>query len=75
MDIIEFHSKMKQHCESLNGNCSQCCFLEYCYSQKRDIYNDFLSDVISCLSKNGDSDKDIYAQVIRNRHNVICLNK
>lgn len=70
MDIIEFHSKMKQHCESLNGNFSQCCFLEYCYSQKRDIYNDFLNEVISRLSKNGDSDKDIYAQVIRNRHNV-----
>ena len=70
MDIIEFHSKMKQHCESLIGNCSQCCFLEYCYFQKRDIYNDFLSDVIFSLSKNGDSNKDISAQVIHNHHNI-----
>ena len=70
MDIIEFHSKMKQHCESLNGNCSQCCFLEYCYSQKRDVYSDFLNDVISCLSKSEDSNKDISAQVIHNHHNV-----
>ena len=70
MDIIEFHSKMKQHCESLSGNCSQCCFLEYCYSQKRDIYNDFLSDVIFSLSKNEDSNKDTSAQVIHNHHNV-----
>ena len=70
MDIIEFHSKMRQHCESLNGNCSQCCFLEYCYSQKRDIYNDFLSDVIFSLSKNEDSNKDTSAQVIHNHHNV-----
>lgn len=70
MDIIEFHNKMKQHCESLNGECSQCCFLEYCYSQKRDIYNDFLSDVIFSLSKNEDSNKDTSAQVIHNHHNV-----
>lgn len=70
MDIIEFHNKMKQHCESLNGECSQCCFLEYCYSQKRDIYSGFLNEVISRLSNNEDSDKDIFAQVIRNHHNV-----
>ena len=70
MDIIEFHNKMKQHCESLNGECSQSCFLEYCYSQKRDIYNDFLSDVIFSLSKNEDSNKDTSAQVIHNHHNV-----
>ena len=70
MDIIEFHNKMKQHCEILNGECSQCCFLEYCYSQKRDIYNDFLSDVIFSLSKNEDSNKDTSAQVIHNHHNV-----
>ena len=70
MDIIEFHNKMKQHCESLNGECPQCCFLEYCYSQKRDIYNDFLSDVIFSLSKNEDSNKDTSAQVIHNHHNV-----
>ncbi|MBE5713363.1 MAG: hypothetical protein EGR22_04095 [Ruminococcaceae bacterium] len=74
MDIIEFHSKMKQHCESLNGNCSQCCFLEYCYSQKRDIYNDFLSDVIFSLSKNEDSNKGTSAQVIHNHHNVFIKN-
>ncbi len=70
MDIIEFHNKMKQHCESLKGECSQCCFLEYCYSQNRDIYNDFLSDVIFSLSKNEDSNKDTSAQVIHNHHNV-----
>lgn len=70
MDVLEFHSKMKQHCESLNGECSQCCYLEYCYSQKRDVYRDFLDDIISSFSKDEDSDKDIFVQVIHNRHNV-----
>lgn len=35
MTATEFHGKMKQHCENLNGECSQCCFLDYCYSQKK----------------------------------------
>lgn len=73
MEVTEFHKKMKQHCDSLNGDCQKCCFLEYCYSQKRDIHDDFLSDVISRLSvKQGDG-TDISDQVIRNRHNVVQI--
>ena len=71
MEVTEFHKKMKQHCDRLNGDCQKCCFLEYCYSQKRDIHYDFLSEVISRLSvKQGDG-TDISDQVIRNRYNVV----
>ena len=73
MGIIEFHKKMKQHCDSLEGNCQRCCFLDYCYSQKRDIYNDFLTEVISRLSEKQDNDMDIFYQVIHNRHNVVQI--
>lgn len=58
MTTTEFHGKMKQHCESLNGDCSQCCFLDYCYSQKRDITEDFLGEVTTRLSE----DEKIIAQ-------------
>lgn len=73
MEVKEFHDKMKQHCDSIEGNCRKCCFLDYCYSQKRDIYDDFLTEVISHLSEKQDNDRDTYDQVIRNRHNVVQI--
>ena len=71
MDIFEFHNKMKQHCQSVKGVCSECCFLEYCYSKKRDIQKDFIEDIIGQLLKNADENKDKSFQVIRNRYNSI----
>ena len=70
MDIKEFHIKMKQHCEHLEGECSKCRFLEYCYSQARDIHIDFLEQVMYRLSAYEESNKDIFSRVIRNHHNV-----
>lgn len=71
MDIFEFHRKMKQHCDRRSGNCSQCCFLDYCYSSKMDIYDDFLADVLSALSSCEESDMDSEIPPVRNRHNVL----
>ena len=70
MNIYEFHRKMKQHCDNRSGNCSQCCFIDYCYSSKMDIRDDFLSKIISTLSANEDTDRDKDDPIIRNRYNV-----
>lgn len=73
MDIYEFHRKMKQHCDKLFGNCSQCCFLDYCYSSKMDIRDEFLAQVVTALSENEENDTDKGAPVIHNRYNVLPL--
>lgn len=70
MNIQEFHKKLKQHCDKLNGECRQCCFVDYCYSQKRDVYGKFLTQVVSRASNLSDSDTDNDAQVIHNQNNV-----
>lgn len=70
MEIIEFHAKMKQHCDKIHGDCQQCCFLDYCYSQARDIHTDFLQKIIECLLTSQDNDKDISCRVIRNPGNL-----
>ena len=70
MEAIEFHAKMKQHCDGINGDCRQCCFRDYCYSQARHIHTDFLQKVIECLLTPLDNDTDISCQVIRNPDNV-----
>lgn len=72
MNTDEFHSKMKQHCDKLNGECSQCCFLEYCYSQKRDVYGAFLDEVVNRLSENAVGNTDKCVRVIRNPNNVFA---
>lgn len=73
MNIKEFHKKLKQHCDKLNGDCTQCCFVDYCYSQARDIYDDFLEEITHLLSTNEEDSKGISSGVIRNRHNVFPL--
>lgn len=70
MTTTEFHGKMKQHCESLDGECSQCCFLDYCYSQKRDITEDFLGKVMDRLSEDEEKRAGTSDSAIHNRHNV-----
>lgn len=72
MTIEKFHEKIKQYCDRLNGDCRKCCFLDYCYSQKRDIKADgeFLKQVVNLLSADEGNDKGIYGQVIHNPDNV-----
>lgn len=70
MYVQKFHKIMKQHCNRVKGDCRKCCFVDYCYSQKRDINEDFLTEIISQLSNLSDTDKDIFVPVIHNRHNV-----
>ena len=73
MTLDGFHEKLKQHCNRIEGNCRQCCYIDYCYSQKRDIHKDFLEEIISHLSNQSDNDKDISVQVIHNRYNSYHL--
>ena len=71
MDIYEFHQKIKQHCDSRSGDCSQCCFLDYCYSSKMDIHEDFLAEVVSVLSSYGGNGTGSDGPMVRNRYNVL----
>lgn len=73
MTLNEFHQKLKQHCDRIKGTCRQCCYIDYCYSQKRDIYEDFLAEVISRLSDQSDNDKDTCVRVIHNHYNACHL--
>ena len=71
--ITEFHEKLKQHCAKINGDCRQCCLLDYCYSQKQDVNSEFVEKIIDFLLNCEDNDKDISCQVIRNPDNVCYL--
>ncbi|MGN1102202.1 MAG: hypothetical protein ACI4RG_08425, partial [Huintestinicola sp.] len=73
MEIYEFHSKMKQHCNKLSGDCSQCCFIDYCYSSKMDICDEFLAQIVTALSENEDNDTGKGAPVIHNHCNVLTI--
>ena len=73
MNVKKKKKKMKQHCDKIEGDCRKCCYLDYCYSQKRDIHEDFLSEIITSLSKKSDNDTGIFAPVIRNRHNALSV--
>lgn len=64
MNIFEFHSKLSRHCNDINGECSECKFIDYCYSQKRDIHSDFIENIISGLSSESND-------IIKNPHNRI----
>lgn len=32
MEVHDFYHKLKQHCESLDGDCQQCHFNDFCYT-------------------------------------------
>lgn len=65
MTVNKFHKKLKRHCDKLSGDCQRCRFVDYCYSQQRDIHEDFLKEVIKSLSKNKGE------KVIKNDYNSI----
>lgn len=71
MTVNKFHKKLKRHCDKLSGNCQRCRFVDYCYSQQRDIHEDFLKEVIKSLSKNEDENTGKFSPVIQNRYNFL----
>lgn len=52
MDCVEFHDKIKQHCEQQIDGCPKCCMRLYCYSPPIERTQHMVNEVIAYLELN-----------------------
>ena len=51
LEITEFFQKLKQHCQSNDGDCKQCCFNDFCYTAPRSLTDCMLNQSLDFLEK------------------------
>lgn len=50
METKEFHRAMKEHCQSVQAECQNCCMRLYCYTPPCEQTDGMIDNIISFLS-------------------------
>lgn len=59
MEVKEFFTKLKQHCEKNNKNCEQCCLRVFCFLAPPSINDKMIDDVCLYINQSVDRKEDL----------------